>query len=185
MHPITVGTYRLTFTAYTRKTGTAADYYFYVSLYDYGNYYYIDNKTYQFTSLGSMPITETITISSPPYYNYVSLYFFPKPLSSSPTPFAVGISDVKFERTSACNSNETSVVLATGETACILNHTIQSVNYCTSWNYYHWYKPSGAYTAIRKFYSCSSCSAGKLVGVYDTTLSSYSFSYYKYGCTIN
>lgn len=73
MYPITVGTYRLTFTAYTRKTGTAADYYFYVSVYGYSGYNYINNKTYQFTSLGSMPITETITISAPPNQNLVYL----------------------------------------------------------------------------------------------------------------
>lgn len=88
---------------------------------------------------------------------------------SSSTPYAVGISDVKFERTSACNSNETSVILTTGQTACIENYTIQSVNYCTSWNYYHWYQPSGAAYSVRKYYSCNSCSSGKLVGVYDTT----------------
>jgi hypothetical protein len=97
MHPITQGTYRLTLTAYTRKTGTASDFYFSVSLYDLYNYTsYINNKTYQFTSLGTMSINETITISSPPYSNAVYLYLYPKNISSFSIPWAVGISDVKF-----------------------------------------------------------------------------------------
>lgn len=54
MHPISAGTYRLTFTAYTRKTGTPSD--FYVSLYSTESVYYMNN-TYQFNGLGTMPIT--------------------------------------------------------------------------------------------------------------------------------
>lgn len=57
MHPITPGSYRLTFTAYTRKTGSASDYYFYVSVFDANSNYYLNNKTYQFSYLGTMSIT--------------------------------------------------------------------------------------------------------------------------------
>jgi hypothetical protein len=187
MHPISAGTYRLSFTAYTRKTGVASDYYFYLSIYDHSFNYFITNKTYSFSSLGAMPITETITFSAPPTGNGLYLKLASKTIASSLTPFAPGISDVKFERISSCNGDETSVVLTTGETICILNHTILSTNYCTSWNYYHWYKPTGAIYEIRKFFGCSSCSSGKLVGVIDFTLLNQNTTLhrYKYGCTIN
>lgn len=52
MHPITAGTYRLTFTAYTRRTGSVTNYYFYVYVFDSNGNNYLNGKMYQFSYLG-------------------------------------------------------------------------------------------------------------------------------------
>jgi hypothetical protein len=56
--PIYNGTYQLSFTVMTRKTGTPSDYNFTVALFGHSyNPVYINNKTYSFSSLGTLNIT--------------------------------------------------------------------------------------------------------------------------------
>jgi hypothetical protein len=101
MAPIYGGTYKLSFTAMTRKSGTPSDYNFTVSLFDHSyNAVYISNKTYSFSSLGTVNFTETVTVQDI-NLNFMYLQFNAgsSPATSFASPIGAGITNVRFEKT--------------------------------------------------------------------------------------
>jgi hypothetical protein len=75
MYPIYAGTYTLSWSAMTRKTGTPSTFNFMVALHDENRVnIYLNNKTYTFSSLGTQNFTETVVISTVSS-NRVTLHF--------------------------------------------------------------------------------------------------------------
>jgi hypothetical protein len=95
LYPIYGGTYKLSFSAMTRKTGTPSSFSFSVSLLSANSTTTYFTKTYTFSSLGTMNVTETITISTLSDSGLVYLYF-DAGTNSSQTPVGAGITNVRF-----------------------------------------------------------------------------------------
>jgi hypothetical protein len=154
VYPIYAGTYKLSWSAMTRKTGSPSTYSYMVSVHDYGKYNtYLNNKTYTFSSLGTQNLTETFVITNV-YTNFLMIVFNgAMDTTYYPSPVGAGITNIRFEKI-GCGANETATLLSNGETACIENYTIESVNYCTQWTYHHAYQPSGASYIVVKAFSC-------------------------------
>lgn len=98
MAPIYNGSYKLSFAAMTRKTGTPSDYNFTVSLFGHSyNAVYISNKTYTFSSLGTLNFTENVVVQD---VNLNAMYLqfnaCSSPLTSFATPIGAGITNVRF-----------------------------------------------------------------------------------------
>lgn len=98
MAPIYNGTYKLSFTAMTRKTGIPSDYTFTISLFGH-NYdpFYIYDKRYNFSSLGTMNITETVVVENVQLqYMYFQITALKNSTPSFASPIGAGITNVRF-----------------------------------------------------------------------------------------
>lgn len=70
IYRIFTGTYKLSWTAMTRKIGSPSAFSFMVSVYDYNKAnIYLNSKTYTFSSLGTQNFTETFVITDINIYN--------------------------------------------------------------------------------------------------------------------
>ena len=107
LYPLYGGSYKLSFTAMTRKTGTLSDFTFAVLIRSHNwNTAIYFNKTYTFSDYETMNVTENITL--PGLYQYGVVYLHFSYTGSNTTaytsPVGAGITNVRFEKL-VCASN--------------------------------------------------------------------------------